>query len=149
VLAPSRRPDPAWRQPVKPPLLPADIIRVKGRYASLALAYAASDAYQHEAANLAVIDDVLDRLWERVELGESECAGLRQRFRSVMTTNRTAPGVMRIMALANEARISGQEAQTAHGRRERRLWRKHCETVTAELLKQVAVTLDALSSEPY
>jgi hypothetical protein len=75
--------------------------------AELALAYAASDAYANEAENMRLIDEVLVQLGERAEVSEHEFAQLVQRFRSVLGTNRTAPGVMKIMALADETRVSG------------------------------------------
>ena len=47
--------------------------------AALELAYAASDAYQYEAENLAVIDGVLDQLLgERAEITPLEFMKLRE-----------------------------------------------------------------------
>ncbi|HVI36544.1 MAG TPA: hypothetical protein VM684_09975, partial [Gaiellales bacterium] len=66
--------------------------------AALELAYAASDAYQYEAENLAVIDGVLDTLGERAEISALEFLKLREELHVVLTSNRTAPGVMKIMA---------------------------------------------------
>lgn len=122
---------------------------MNGRDASLALAYAASDAYAHEAENLAVIDGVLGRLGERAEIAEEAFAQLAARFRAVLATNRTAPGVMKIMALADEHRVAGEESRRARRRRERRVWEKHAEKTGAGLVKLVAATLDALAAEPY
>jgi len=119
----------------------------RGRDASLELAYAASDAYEHEGANLAVIDRVLDDLFERAEVSELDAVALRRDLRFVLTTNRTAPSCMRIMALADDVRTANAHVHTASGRRERQVWRKHTRKMHAELTRQVAVTLDALLSE--
>jgi hypothetical protein len=119
------------------------------RDAALALAYAASDAYANEAENTAVIDAVLVHLGERAGVDEHVFAGLVQRFREVLTTNRTAPGVMKMMALADQARVARQQAHVARHRRERRAWAKHAEQSGSELTKLVAATLDALAAEPY
>jgi hypothetical protein len=119
----------------------------RGRDASLELAYAASDAYEHEDANLAVIDGVLDDLFERVEVDELDTVALRRDLRLVLATNRTAPSCMRMMALADEARTAKAQVHTASGRRERQVWRKHARKMRAELTQQVAVTLDALLAE--
>jgi hypothetical protein len=120
-----------------------------GRDASLELAYAASDAYEHEDANLAVIDRVLDDLFERAEVAELDAVALRRDLRFVLTTNRTAPSCMRMMALADEIRTANAHVHAAAGRRERQVWRKHARKVHAELTQQVAVTLDALLDESH
>lgn len=122
---------------------------MKRRNESLALAYAASDAYENEAETLAVVDVVLGELREQVEISEFEWAQLTQRLRSVLHTNRTAPGVMKVMALADEARVAGIEAATARRGRERRAWQRHADQTAAELRRLVALTLDALLAEPY
>jgi hypothetical protein len=122
---------------------------MNGRDASLALAHAASDAYQNEDANLAFIDAALEQIRPGVEISDHEYAQLMRRFHAVLATNRTAPSVMRIMAFADEARIAGDEGRFATRRRDRRYWEKRSATATTELLTQVAVTLDALISEPY
>jgi hypothetical protein len=119
----------------------------RGRDASLELAYAASDAYEHEDANLAVIDGVLEDLFERAEVAELDTVALRRELRFVLATNRTAPTCMRMMALADEIRTANAQVHETSGRRERRVWRKHAEKMHAELTQQVAVTLDALIAE--
>jgi hypothetical protein len=53
------------------------------------------------------------------------------------------------MALADEARLSGNEALTARRRRERRFFEKHAEHTSTELLRLMATTLDALATEPF
>jgi hypothetical protein len=121
---------------------------MRGRDAHLALAYAASDAYGQEAANLAVIEGALEQLHARVEIDESEYVALRERFRSVLATNRTAPAVMRIMALADEVRTSRDEAVAARHRRERRAWAGNVDRAYSDLLGAIATTLDALVAEP-
>ena len=78
--------------------------------AALELAYAASDAYRYEAENLAVIDGVLDELGERAEITPLEFLKLREELHVVLTSNRTAPAVMKIMAMADAARICGLES---------------------------------------
>ena len=122
---------------------------MKRRDESLALAYAASDAYANQAENIAVVDVVLAELREQVEISEFEWAQLTQRLRSVLHTNRTAPGVMRVMALADETRVAGIEAASARRGRERRAWQRHADQTAAELRRLVALTLDALLAEPY
>jgi hypothetical protein len=117
--------------------------------AALELAYAASDAYRYEAENLAVVDGVLDELGERAEISPLEFMKLREALHVVLTSNRTAPGVMKIMALADAARISGLESRSAAKRRERRFWKKHLAKTTDELTKLLATTLDALAEEQY
>jgi hypothetical protein len=122
---------------------------MNGRDASLALAHAAGDAYQNEGANLAFIDAALEQMRPGVEISDHEYAQLMRRFHAVLATNRTAPSVMRIMAFADEARIAGDERGFATRRGDRRYWEKRSATATAELLTQLARTLDALISEPY
>jgi len=122
---------------------------MKRRDESLALAYAASDAYANEAETMAVVDLVLVELRERVEIGELEWARLTGRFRSILHTNRTAPGVMKIMALADETRVAGIEAASARRGRERRAWQRHADQTADELRRLVASTLDALSAEEH
>jgi hypothetical protein len=122
---------------------------MSGRDESLALSYAASDAYQNEDANFAFIDAALEDMRAGVEISDHEYAQLIQRFHAVLATNRTAPSVMRIMAFADEARIAGEEGRSATRRGERRYWRKRSAKARTELLSQLAVTLDALIREPY
>ena len=122
---------------------------MKRRDESLALAYAASDAYANEAETLAVVEVMLSELRERVEISDLEWARLTGRLRSVLHTNRTAPGVMKIMALADETRVAGIEAASARRGRERRAWQRHADETAAELRRLVASTLDALSAEPH
>ena len=117
--------------------------------AALELAYAASDAYQYEAENLAVIDGVLDELGECAEITPLEFLRLRQELHVVLTSNRTAPAVMRIMAMADAARISGLESRSAAKRRERLFWKKHFEKTMVELTQLLASTLEALVDEQY
>jgi hypothetical protein len=123
--------------------------RMKRRNESLALAYAASDAYANEAENMAVVDVVLAELRVQVEISELEWAQLTQRLRSVLHTNCTAPGVMKVMALADETRVAGIEAASARRGRERRAWQRHADQTAVELRRLVALTLDALLAEPY
>jgi histidyl-tRNA synthetase len=116
---------------------------------ALELAYAASDAYRYEAENLAVIDEVLDQLGERAEITPLEFLKLREALHVVLTANRTAPGVMKIMAMADAARISRLESSSAAKRRERRFWKKHLDKTLDELTQLLASTLDALAEEQY
>jgi hypothetical protein len=116
--------------------------------AALELAYAASDAYRYEAENLAVIDGVLDQLGERAEITPLEFLKLREELHVVLTSNRTAPGVMKIMAMADAARISAW-SQVGRQRRERRFWKKHLDKTLVELTQRLASTLDALVDEQY
>ena len=122
---------------------------MKRRDESLALAYAASDAYANQAETMAVIEVVLAELRERVEISELEWARLTARLRDVLHTNRTAPGVMKIMALADETRVAGIEAASGRRGRERRAWQRHADETAGELRRLVASTLDALSAEPH
>ena len=122
---------------------------MNGRDESLALSYAASDAYRNESANFAFIDAALEDLRAGVEISDLEYAQLLERFHAVLSTNRTAPSVMKIMSLADEARIAGEEGRSASRRRERRYWEKRSASAANELLQQLAVTLDALIREPY
>ena len=86
---------------------------MNGGDANLALTYAASDAYEHEAANLVVVDEVLEELHERVEISDLQYWQLRLEFREVLSTNRTAPAIMKIMALADAARVCAEQASVA------------------------------------
>src|SRR6478752_2240408 len=86
---------------------------------ALELAYAASDAYRYEAENLAVIDGLLDTLGERAEISPLEFLKLREELHVVLTSNRTAPGVMKIMAMADAARVdAGHPKRALAGRLE-------------------------------
>ena len=67
------------------------------RYESVALALAASDAYENADENLEVIDATIGDMRSQVSLDEDAFAELVSRFRLVLDTNRTAPAVMRIM----------------------------------------------------
>jgi hypothetical protein len=120
---------------------------MNGGDTNLALAYAASDAYEQEAANLVVVDEVLEELHQRVDISEPQYAQLRLQLREVLATNRTAPAIMRIMALADAARVCAEEGSLSRRRRERRHWRKQGEQARAELTKAVAATMDALLAE--
>lgn len=115
----------------------------------LSLAYAASSAYENADANLRFIADALDEIRPRVNIDPEEYWELMRRFRELLDVNRTAPAVMRIMALADAARIAGEELLSpSTGWLERRSWRKQSQVAKRELLAQVATTLDALMKEP-
>jgi hypothetical protein len=117
--------------------LRADTVRMGGhRYESVALALAASDAYENADENLEVIDATVGEMRSQVELDEDAFAELITRFRLVLDTNRTAPAV-------DEARDPG------HGWLSRRHWRREAERTSRDLANHVAATLDALISEPY
>ena len=122
---------------------------MNGGDANLALTYAASDAYEHEAANLVVVDEVLEALRERVEIGDLQYSQLRLELREVLRTNRTAPAIMKIMALADGARMCAEQAGISRRRPERRYWRKQGEQIRADLTRSVAATMDALLAEQY
>ena len=131
--------------------LRADTERMGGhRYESVALALAASDAYENADENLEVIDVTIGDMRSQVELDEDAFAELVSRFRLVLDTNRTAPAVMRIMVSAEAARTAADEARDpGHGWLSRRHWRREAERTSRELANHVAATLDALISEPY
>jgi hypothetical protein len=92
---------------------------------------------------------VLDELGERAEISPLEFTKLREELHVVLTANRTAPSVMKIMAMADAARISRLESRSAAKRRERRVWKKHLEKTLDELKQLLASTLDALVDEQY
>jgi hypothetical protein len=120
------------------------------RYESVALALAASDAYENADENLEVIDATVGDMRSQVSLDEDAFAELVSRFRLVLDTNRTAPAVMRIMVSAEAARTAADEAgDPSHGWLSRRYWRKEAERTNRELVSQVATTLDALIAEPF
>jgi hypothetical protein len=120
------------------------------RYESVALALAASDAYENADENLEVIDAAVDEMHSQVALEAEAFAELVARFRLVLDTNRTAPAVMRIMVSADAARTAADEARDpSHGWLSRRYWRREAERTERELATQVAATLDALIAEPY
>ena len=96
-----------------------------------------------------MIDEVLDQLGERAEITPLEFLKLREALHVVLTANRTAPGVMKIMAMADAARISRLESSSAAKRRERRFWKKHLDKTLDELTQLLASTLDALAEEQY
>lgn len=120
------------------------------RYESVALALAASDAYENADENLEVIETAIGDMRPQVALDEDSFAELVSRFRLVLDTNRTAPAVMRIMVSAEAARTAAYEAgDQSHGWLSRRHWRREAERTSRELVSQVAATLDALIDEPY
>lgn len=120
------------------------------RYESVALALAASDAYENADENLEVIDATIGDMRPQVALDEEAFAELVSRFRLVLDTNRTAPAVMRIMISAEAARTAADEAgDPSHGWLSRRYWRREAERTSLELVTHVAATLDALIAEPY
>ena len=110
------------------------------RYESVALALAASDAYENADLNLEVIDAAIGGMRSHVGLEEAAFAELVSRF----------PSVMRIMVSAEAARTAADEVgDPSHGWLSRRYWRKEAERASHELAGHVAATLDALISEPY
>jgi len=120
------------------------------RYESVALALAASDAYENADLNLEVIDTAIGDMRSQVALDEAAFSELVSRFRLVLDTNRTAPAVMRIMVSAEAARTAAEEAgDPSHGWLSRRYWRKEAGRTNQELVGHVAATLDALIDEPY
>ncbi len=129
----------------------ADSERMGGhRYESVALALAASDAYENADENLEVIEAAIGDMRSQVALDEDSFVEIVSRFRLVLDTNRTAPAVMRIMVSAEAARTAADEARDpGHGWLSRRHWRREAERTSRELANQVATTLDALISEPY
>jgi hypothetical protein len=127
----------------------ADIERMGHRYESVALALAASDAYENAEENLEIIDAAIGDMRSQVTLDEAAFSELVSRFRLVLDTNRTAPSVMRIMVSAEAARTAADEAgDPSHGWLSRRYWRKEAERTSRELTSHVAATLDALIDEP-
>lgn len=121
-----------------------------GRVTALALAMEASDAYDHELANMAVVDGVIAQLAGDVDIEADRLYELTERLHQLLHTNRTAPAMVRIMAYANAARISEQEAERATaGWLERRSLRRERARFMNELRSQIASTLDALIDEPY
>ena len=130
---------------------PADSEGMGGhRYESVALALAASDAYENADENLEVIDAAIGDMRPQVALDQDAFAELIGRFRLVLDTNRTAPAVMRIMVSAEAARTAADEARDpTHGWLSRRHWRREAERTSRELANHVATTLDALIAEPY
>jgi hypothetical protein len=120
------------------------------RYESVALALAASDAYENADENFEVIETAVGDMRSQVALDEDAFAELVGRFRLVLDTNRTAPAVMRIMVSAEAARTAAYEAgDPSHGWLSRRHWHREAERTSRELASQVAATLDALIDEPY
>jgi hypothetical protein len=117
---------------------------------SLALAYAASDAYENANVNIAFVDRTLEGLRADVQIDDESYAELLENFHEVLLSNRTAPSVMRIMALANEARLAGIAAEDeSHGWLARRSLRKQAASAREQLVEQAAATLDALLRERY
>jgi hypothetical protein len=128
----------------------ADIGGMGHRYESVALALAASDAYENAEENIEVIDAAIGDMRSAVSLGEAAFTELVSRFHLVLDTNRSAPAVMRIMVSAEAARTAADEAaDPTHGWLSRRYWRKEAERTSRELVEHVASTLDALIAEPY
>jgi hypothetical protein len=128
----------------------ADIVGMGHRYESVALALAASDAYENAEENIEVIDAAIGDMRSDVSLDEAAFVQLVSRLHLVLDTNRTAPAVMRIMVSAEAARTAADEAaDPSHGWLSRRYWRKEAERTSRELADHVASTLDALLSEPY
>ena len=80
--------------------------------------------------------DPPDRLSRVSRLRFADCPlefrKLREELHVVLTSNRTAPSVMKIMAMADAARICGLESSSAAKRRERRFWKKHLEKTLDE-----------------
>jgi hypothetical protein len=123
---------------------------VNVQLSNLALAQAASDAFENVTANLVVIDAAIDRLRGQVDIDDVEFDVLVKRLHGVLDTNRTAPAVMRIMAFADAARVaSGEAADRSNGWRSRSAWRKLADRSNDDLLAQLATTLDAILSEPF
>jgi len=123
-----------------------------GQGDSLALAYAASDAYENANVNLAYIDRVLDGMRPGVNMDDDRYLDLLRRLHEVLLTNRTAPGIMKIMALADAGRLAESEVDDpSNNWLLRRRWRKESERVEHELRGLLATTLDALLDErmPY
>jgi hypothetical protein len=128
----------------------ADIDQMGHRYESVALALAASDAYENAEQNVVVIDAAIGDMRSNVGLEEAAFTELVSRFHLVLDTNRTAPAVMRIMVSAEAARTAADEAaDPTHGWLSRRYWRKEADRTSRELVSHVAATLDALIDEPY
>jgi hypothetical protein len=120
------------------------------RYESVALALAASDAYENADLNIEVIDAAIGEMRAQVGLDEDAFSDLVTRLHLVLDTNRTAPAVMRIMVSAEAARTAAGEAgDPTHGWLSKRYWRKEAERTSHELAGHVAATLDALIAEPY
>ena len=67
----------------------------------------------------------------------------------VLTSNRTAPSVMRIMAMADAARISRVESRSAANGASAGSGEEHLDKTMVELTKLLATTLDALADEQY
>jgi hypothetical protein len=116
----------------------------------LALHYAASAAYERAEDNWVFIAEALEELRPRVGIAPDEFEAVVTRFAGVVDTNRTAPAVMRTMALAHGARVAAQlAADPDEGWFARRRWRKERDAATKALLAQAAITLDALLNERY
>jgi hypothetical protein len=128
-----------------------DIYPMEGhRYEAVALALAASDAYENAEENLGVIDAAIGDMRAQVALDEAEFGELVSRLHLVLDTNRTAPAVMRIMVSAEAARTAADEVgDPSHGWLSRRYWRREAERTSRELVSHVAATLDALIAESY
>ena len=119
---------------------------------SLALAYAASDAYENANVNIAYIDRVLDGMRSGVDIDDERFLTLLEQLHEVLLTNRTAPGIMKIMALADAGRLTTAEIDNpSNNWLLRRRWRKESERVERELSQLLATTLDAMLDErsPY
>lgn len=135
---------------VKPAAGSADTVHMGGRVTALAFAMEATDAYDHTVANLAVVDEAIRGLGDRVPVQPEQLYELTERLHALLHTNRTAPSIVRIMAYANAARVT--EADAAESGRswfERRALRREATRFRSELRAQLASTLDALAAEPY
>ncbi len=110
----------------------------------------ASDAYDHELANIAVVDGVIAQLAGEVDIEPDRLYHLTERLHQLLHTNRTAPAMVRIMAYANAARIAEQQSERSTvGWMERRSLRRERARFMSELRSQLAMTLDALIDEPF
>lgn len=121
-----------------------------GRVTALAFAMEATDAYEHTAANLGVVDEAIRDLAGRASVSPDRLYELTDRLHDLLHTNRTAPSIVRIMAYANAVRVTEQDARDCDRNWwERRSLRREVTRFRAELRSQLASTLDALDAEPY
>ena len=120
------------------------------RVTALAFAMEATDAYDHAVANLAVVDEAIRELGDRASVPPDRLFELTDRLHELLHTNRTAPSIVRIMAYANAARVTEQDASgSSLGWWERRSLRRAAGRFRTELRDQLASTLDALAAEAY
>ena len=121
-----------------------------GRVTALAFAMEATDAYEHTAANLGVVDEAIRDLGERASVPPDRLYELTDRLHDLLHTNRTAPSIVRIMAYANAVRVTQQDAgDPGLSWLQRRSLRREVTRFRAELRSQLASTLDALAAESY